>query len=110
MDYFAEVSEALSKLDQDQIKKAVDILRIAKDVDSFVWILGNGGSAATASHFANDLLKMAGIRAIAIPDMTPTVTAYGNDNGWENMFGTMLSGLASEPLMYSSRSHAAETP
>lgn len=63
-----------------------DILRLAKQNGQRVYLVGNGGSAATASHFANDLTKMAKINAISIPDLTSVVTAYGNDEGWENMF------------------------
>ena len=59
-----------------------------------VWVVGNGGSAATASHFANDLVKACGVRAIALSDQTPTVLAYGNDEGWEGMFSGALNVLA----------------
>lgn len=89
------VCEALSLLDEGQISAAVQVLKKAKSRGNFVWIAGNGGSAATASHFANDLLKMCGIKASALPRMTPTVTAYGNDHGWERMYVNALKVLIS---------------
>jgi D-sedoheptulose 7-phosphate isomerase len=89
-DHFNELSAALFSIDRDELHKAIALLRTAQSERKFVWIAGNGGSAATAEHFANDLVKMAGIKAIALPAQTPTVTAFGNDAGWENMFSHAL--------------------
>jgi len=86
VNHFEGVASALQKIDLSKIEDAIMLLREAKEKKGFVWVIGNGGSAATAEHFANDLLKMAGIKAIALPGMVPTITAHGNDNGWENMF------------------------
>lgn len=84
--HFEGVASALQKIDLVEVEDAIELLRMVKEKKGMVWIVGNGGSAATAEHFANDLLKMAGIRAIALTGMVPTITAYGNDDGWENMF------------------------
>lgn len=88
-----EICEALSLLDENEISVAIQILKATKSRGNFVWIAGNGGSAATAGHFANDLLKMCRIKAIAASDMIPVVTAYGNDHGWERMFANALKAL-----------------
>jgi D-sedoheptulose 7-phosphate isomerase len=85
-EHFTELSAVLFSIDHDEVHKAITLLKTAQERGSFVWIVGNGGSAATAEHFANDLVKMCRIRAIAIPAQTPTVTAYGNDDGWGDMF------------------------
>lgn len=77
----------------ESVARMLDVLRRAKNQNAMVYICGNGGSAATASHFANDLMKMAKLRAVALPDMVPVLTAYGNDNGWENMFSDMVKGF-----------------
>lgn len=84
--HFAELSAALLSVDRDELQKAIEVLRQARNSRKSVWIIGNGGSAATASHFANDLGKMCRIKAFCIPDMVPTVTAFGNDDGWDFMF------------------------
>lgn len=81
-----ELSTALLNVDKDELRKAVETLQLAKERRANVWIMGNGGSAATSSHFANDLSKMCGIKAFSIPDMMPTVLAFGNDEGWDRMF------------------------
>ena len=77
---------AIAHLDFDQITKAAEVLSDARKTLSNVWIVGNGGSASTANHLANDLYKMCNIRAISLPLLVPTVLAYGNDTGWRNMF------------------------
>ena len=91
--YMANVIVGLSHVDFAEIEKAIDILRSIRKSHNTAFIVGNGGSAATASHLANDLLKMCGVRALAIPDMTPTTLAYGNDNGWKYQFVDPISKL-----------------
>jgi D-sedoheptulose 7-phosphate isomerase len=88
--YRNEVTNALKGIDPEKVQEAVDILRQARSRNACVFIVGNGGSAATASHFANDLLKVCDLRAFSLPDMTPTMLAYGNDLGWQTAFGSML--------------------
>ena len=84
--HFAELSAALLAVDRDELQKAINLLKFVRENKRNVWIVGNGGSAATASHLANDLSKMCGVKAFSIPDMGPTVSAFGNDEGWEKMF------------------------
>lgn len=81
--YRNDVSAGLLALSQEKVGDVVNILRRAKFRQSAVYLVGNGGSAATCSHFANDLLKVAGIRAYSVPDMVPAVSAYGNDEDWD---------------------------
>lgn len=53
-------------------------------------MIGNGGSAATANHFANDLVKMCGVRAISLCANVAVLTAFANDCGYENIFLNQL--------------------
>ncbi len=89
--YFADVNGALLTLNHYEIEKAVEILKRVRENNGTVYLVGNGGSASTASHFANDLEKMCSLKAIGVGDMVPKILAYGNDNGWENMFSEVLS-------------------
>lgn len=89
-EYAKSVSTALKAVSVESVMGVVRLLRTAKGQNAFVYICGNGGSAATASHFANDLTKLAHLRAMALNDLTPTVTAYGNDTKWETMYSEML--------------------
>jgi D-sedoheptulose 7-phosphate isomerase len=69
-------------------------LGATKEKGRFVFTVGNGGSSAIASHFANDLSRM-GTRALALCDAT-ALTAAANDFGVESMFATVLEGLATK--------------
>lgn len=87
------VAKTLKEVSNNQIHAAAVILKSARDSNSRVFLCGNGGSAATASHFANDLMKMAGVQAICLNDMTSTMLAYMNDDGVENMFLSPLKNF-----------------
>jgi D-sedoheptulose 7-phosphate isomerase len=64
-----------------------------------LFVIGNGGSAATASHFACDLGKNAvppgnpRFKVVALTDSIPAITAYGNDNGYASVFAEQLTNL-----------------
>lgn len=91
----------LSNLERQngRIEEIAATLDDARRSGNRVWVIGNGGSAATASHFANDLTKMANLPAIALPDLTSTLLAYGNDSGWENMFSKLLWVMAEGDIL-----------
>ena len=59
----------------------------------FIWIIGNGGSASTAEHFATDLIKK-GYPAIALSANTSVITMIANDYGYEKIFSRQLEALA----------------
>lgn len=102
--YLRELKETLDKLPSSQIEKIKDILLGAYRENKKVFIMGNGGSAATASHFACDLAKgTAGkddsrkrFKAIALTDNVPILTAWANDTGYENIFLEQLKNLLDE--------------
>src|SRR5436305_6174931 len=64
-----------------------------------IFIMGNGGSAATASHFALDLAKntiLAGasrLKAISLTDHVPLITAWSNDTAYEHIFSEQLTNM-----------------
>ena len=88
-----QVYEALTLLDDAEIWGMVEVLRLVRNMGGMVYLMGNGGSASLAEHFTNDLVKMARIKARCLVCETAVVTAYGNDNGWENMFLEPLAKL-----------------
>lgn len=61
----------------------------------FIWVCGNGGSAATAEHFVNDLVKK-GYPAICLSSNTSLITMIANDYGYEYVFSKQLEVLATE--------------
>jgi D-sedoheptulose 7-phosphate isomerase len=56
-----------------------------------VWLVGNGGSSATMSHLASDLTNL-GIQAICITDNIPALTAKSNDDGWDDVYTSIVRG------------------
>lgn len=95
--YLKSVSAAIEKTSLSELEQAVEILSTVRDNEGKVFLVGNGGSAATASHFANDLLKMGKMRAFSIPDMAPAYLAFMNDEGVDAMFREVLRTLG-DPL------------
>lgn len=57
---------------------------------NFVWIAGNGGSASTANHLANDLVKICNVKAISLCANEAVLTAYANDDGYDRVFVEQL--------------------
>jgi D-sedoheptulose 7-phosphate isomerase len=96
--YFKYLSELLEQLDPKNIKLFVDELEKARKDGRTIFVAGNGGSAATASHIANDIgmvmMKQENIqssfRVLSISDNISLMTALGNDYGYEDIFVRQL--------------------
>ncbi len=97
--YISEVSATLQRLPADNIAQVVELLEEARLKAKRVFIFGNGGSAATASHFAADLSKgaisegKARIKAFALTDNVPLLTAWANDTVYESIFAEQLENF-----------------
>ena len=72
--YKQDLEAALKDLDLESLRKASQLIKNCKGL---VWLAGNGGSAALASHMATDL-QLAGVRAQALTDVA-AITTYAND-------------------------------
>ncbi len=97
--YTKRIDLALSKIDQSSIGKVLFVLNQSFESGARVWIAGNGGSAATASHFATDLSRCKNsndkpIKGISLCDNSGLITAISNDFGYEYIFSHQLSNLA----------------
>ncbi len=84
--YLIETNEILGKLNIDNI---LEISKILQRINR-LFILGVGGSAATASHAVNDFRKIAGIECYTPTDNVAELTARTNDDGWETSFEEWL--------------------
>ena len=91
--HISEVSEAMTLMDEEEIQRVVTAIRLVKAAGGTVYLFGNGGSHSTAGHFANDLMKMSRVKAVCLGDMGASMLAYGNDNGWVNMFRDPLAEM-----------------
>ena len=98
--YLDEVGQALRALPHDEMNHAIDILKQARKDGKQVFVMGNGGSAAMASHFACDLGKgtveetKPRFKVLSLNDNIPLLTAYGNDFGYDVVFAEPLASLA----------------
>jgi len=94
--YLDNLVSILQNVDIPRIYEIIDKLEQCHDDGAVLYIMGNGGSAATASHMANDLsvgLKLRDIRNFnvqSLSDNTPVCTAISNDIGYENVFYAQL--------------------
>lgn len=97
-DHFREMVIGLTKIDPNFVKNVGMMLRTLNPDNQYrtnrVWTMGNGGSAATASHFANDLTKACNVPAVCLTDLVPTFTAYSNDDGYEDTLLNMIMDFA----------------
>ena len=99
-DYIDQLCGVLQALPREPIARVIDILAQARLEGRQVFILGNGGSAATASHFCCDLTKgtitpdKPRFKAIGLADNMALFSALGNDWGYERVFDGQLEALA----------------
>lgn len=98
--YLDEMSRVLQSLPQEEIAQVIEVLDRARTEGRHVFLFGNGGSAATASHIAVDFIKGTArpgnprLKVMALNDGIPTLTAYANDYGYETVFAGPLEALA----------------
>lgn len=93
MDTHKDISRYLmlssSAIQRMELKDMDKILQAISEADT-IYTMGNGGSAATALHFALDLHKAAKKNAICLNGNMPLVSAYANDDGYESIFSSQL--------------------
>ena len=87
------------KKSKDIIEKIYLEIKNAQINNNKIFIMGNGGSASTSSHFVSDLLKTSltkeakKIKAISLTDNIPVLMAWANDTSFENIFSSQLENL-----------------
>ena len=98
-EYLAESQEILKKMDREPIDRAIRIIFDAWKGDNQVFVVGNGGSASSSTHFACDLNKWVSdeadrkFRAFALVDNIPLMSALTNDNGWGDVYAEQLKNF-----------------
>jgi D-sedoheptulose 7-phosphate isomerase len=95
--YISDLDALLEKLPVEDIDRVVSLLEKTRESGSQVFIIGNGGSAATASHFACDLSKgtisegKQRIKAFALTDNVHLLTAWANDTSYDMVFAEQIN-------------------
>ncbi len=97
--YLRDLAATMGRLPRGEIERLVELLHQARLEGRQVFLLGNGGSAATASHFACDLAKntiakgLPNFRALSLTDNAALMTAWANDTAYDNLFCGQLGCL-----------------
>ncbi len=89
--YLQYLEQLLSQLNCQEVAEFIQCLMDARRRGARIFFIGNGGSAATASHFANDIAVGSRswdqpYRATSFTDNVPVITAIGNDYGYDDIF------------------------
>lgn len=90
--YFNEMYRIAKKIDKISCDKVVEILYRLRINHGRLFILGVGGSAASASHAVNDFRKLCNIESYTPSDNVSELTARINDEGWDTCLSTWLKG------------------
>ncbi len=99
-EYFDVEQQLLKTAALDRVDAVIALLERARAEGRRIFLLGNGGSGSTASHFACDLGKgtikpdRPRFRVLCLNDNMPTLTAYANDVGYDSIFAEPLISLA----------------
>ena len=99
-DYLRRLQTTLEILPEEKIYEVVELLHEARLSQRLVLVMGNGGSAATASHMVCDWMKntrkkeLPNLRVICLADNMPVFSALANDEGYENVFAVQVASYA----------------
>jgi D-sedoheptulose 7-phosphate isomerase len=97
--YFELVCKTLGGLSRESISALTDLILNARDNDETIFVFGNGGSGANASHICGDFVKgvshglKKGFRVICLNDNIPALMAIANDISYEDIFVEQLKNL-----------------
>jgi D-sedoheptulose 7-phosphate isomerase len=99
-EYLSAMQHLLQRVDHAVIDQMVEAVWRGYEAGKTLFLFGNGGSAALASHFACDIGKgtiarrQKRLKTIALTDNVPLITAWANDKSYEDIFSEQLDGLA----------------
>ncbi|MCK4835448.1 MAG: SIS domain-containing protein, partial [Candidatus Aminicenantes bacterium] len=97
--YIQKLKKLIDQIDLDGISDILEAIKKTVERKSRIYVIGNGGSSAIASHMVNDLgtglrrRDVINFDIMSLADNTPVGTAIANDIGYENIFYMQLKGL-----------------
>jgi D-sedoheptulose 7-phosphate isomerase len=115
-DYRENLLATLAHIDVEKVASAIDWFKQARGDSRAIFVAGNGGSAATASHFVCDMVKGASFgrpsrfRIVALHDSMPTMTAYSNDVGYADATVEQLRNFAQPGDIFMAISGSGNSP
>jgi D-sedoheptulose 7-phosphate isomerase len=114
--YGENLIQTIQTIDSDKVSQAIEWIREARDNGKTIYVAGNGGSAATASHFVCDMIKGASLgrtsrfRIMALHDNMPALTAYSNDIHYQDSAVEQLKNFAGPGDVYMAISGSGNSP
>jgi D-sedoheptulose 7-phosphate isomerase len=114
--YKADLLKAVDTIDLQKVAEAIEWFGEAREQERMIYVCGNGGSAATASHFVCDIVKGCSFnrpsrfRVMALTDSLPTITAYSNDVGYDCVFVEQLKNFAQPGDLFMAISGSGNSP
>ena len=99
--YFISAKNIYSNIDIEEVNRLVNAINDARVNNRTLFIIGNGGSASTATHFATDigvgsLKRVNPVRAVSLCDNSAAITAISNDINYSSIFGQQLKLLGKQ--------------
>jgi len=88
--YYDGLKQVIESLDEGEVNRVLSVLIDCKKRGGVVYLIGNGGSASTAEHWVNDLMKIGELRVVALTNIS-MITALGNDLSYEDIFIEQLN-------------------
>ncbi len=120
LDYLKSYKEkslgVMQRISEDEVAQLITLLADAREANRQIFLCGNGGSASTASHFANDLGKGASwtrehrFRVLALTDNVSWITALANDTDYSQIFVEQLKNYASSDDLLIAFSGSGNSP
>lgn len=114
--YCHYLHKVIMNLKVDEIENVIRCFINARERGSTIFFAGNGGSAATASHFAQDLaevgkkVKTENFRVLSLTENMPFITALGNDYGYDMIFTGQMANLFKEGDVFVAISASGNSP
>jgi D-sedoheptulose 7-phosphate isomerase len=115
-DYLLAAQDVLARVDHAIVDRMVGVIWRGYEQGRTLFVFGNGGSAALASHFACDIGKgtIAGkrkrLKTVALTDNVALITAWANDKAYDTIFAEQLEGLAEKGDMVLAISGSGNSP
>lgn len=114
--YLTDVSDLVRRVDSNAVARVLEVIYDAYQNEKTIFIFGNGGGAATASHLVCDLAKGTvgwgpkRLRAVSLSDNVPLITAWANDTDYQNTFGEQLRNFVRKGDVVLALSGSGQSP
>src|SRR6187455_3259426 len=108
--YLGDFVKLLGQVDRKQVQTMVDLVEECYVKEKTVFIIGNGGSGANASHLCEDFEKQRRLKVMSLTDNTPYILAWGNDTSYDRAFVEQLKNFVEKGALLIAISGSGNSP